>query len=52
MTPGCFLFIGGGPDGYWEQDAVRPFKALLDEDPAFLTSILPMNKEQLIAVKL
>ena len=50
-APGCFLFVDGGPDGYWEQDAVRPFRTLLDEDPAFVTSILPMNKEQLIAVR-
>jgi hypothetical protein len=52
MTSGCFLFVDGGPDGDWEQDAGRLFKTLLDEDPAFLTSILPMNKEQLVALKL
>jgi len=52
MVSGCFLFVDGGPDGYWEQDAVRPFRNLLDEDPAFVTSILPMNKEQLIAVRI
>ena len=49
---GCLIFVDGGPDGYWERDAARGFKKLLDEDPHFLVSILPMHKEQLIAVRI
>ena len=51
IAPGCFIFIDGGPEGYWESGAARGFKALLDDDPAFLISILPMHKDQLIAVR-
>ena len=51
IAPGCFIFVDGGPEGYWESDAVRGFKALLEDDPAFVVSILPMHKEQLIAVR-
>ncbi len=51
IAPGCFIFIDGGPEGYWESGAAGGFKALLDDDPAFLISILPMHKDQLIAVR-
>ncbi len=51
MKSGCFIFVDGGPAGHWESDAVRGFKALLEDDPAFLVSILPMHKDQLIAVR-
>ena len=51
IAPGCCIFVDGGPEGYWESDAARGFKALLEDDPAFLVSILPMHKDQLIAVR-
>jgi predicted O-methyltransferase YrrM len=51
LVPGCIIFIDGGPDGWWEADDVRSFKTLLENDPAFVVSILPMHKQQLIAVR-
>lgn len=50
-APGCFIFVDGGPAGHWESGAGRGFKQLLEDDPAFLVSILPMHKDQLIAVR-
>jgi predicted O-methyltransferase YrrM len=52
LAPGCLFFIDGGPEGYWESDAARSFKTLLEDDPSFLVSILPMHKDQLVAVRL
>lgn len=49
---GCVIFVDGGPEGYWESEAVAGFKALLEDDPAFVVSILPMQKDQLIAVRI
>ncbi len=51
IAPDCVIFLDGGPEGYWESDAVRGFKTLLEEDPDFLVSILPMHKDQLMAVR-
>lgn len=51
LAPGCLLFVDGGPDGYWESEAAAGFLRLLAEDPSLLVTILPMHKEQLIAVK-
>lgn len=51
IAPGCFIFVDGGPDGYWESEAGRRFRTLLEDDPCFLVSILPMHKDQLIAVR-
>ena len=50
LAPGCFVFVDGGPQGYWESDAAQGFKTLLEDDSAFVVSILPLHKEQLIAV--
>jgi len=52
MAPGGLLFIDGGPEDYWDLEAVREFRARLDVDPAFLVLMLPMHKEELIAVYL
>ena len=51
IAPGCFIFVDGGPPGHWESDKVQGFKVLLEDDPSFLVSILPMHKDQLIAVR-
>lgn len=51
MTQGCFLFIDGGPAGYWQSGSVRTFVEALENDPEFVFSILPMKKDQLIAVR-
>lgn len=48
---GCLIFIDGGPDGYWDAGDGRELKALLEDDPDFLVALLPMHKEQLLAVK-
>ena len=52
IKPGCLIFFDGGPEGYWEREDVRDFKALLEDDPSFLVSILPMHKDQLLAVRI
>ena len=51
MAERCLMFVDGGPDGYWDGEAAREFIELLDADPRFLVSILPMHKDQLIAVR-
>lgn len=51
MAPGCLFFVDGGPEGHWESEPGESFKALLEEDPCFVVSILPMHKDQLIAVR-
>ncbi|MCC7408413.1 MAG: class I SAM-dependent methyltransferase [Phycisphaeraceae bacterium] len=51
MSPGCLIFIDGGPGDYWQTPDVRPFKHRLEADPDFLVTILPMHKDQLLAVK-
>ena len=52
IADGCLIFVDGGPDGYWDEDGAKAFVRLLDEDPCFLVSILPMHKDQLIAVRI
>ena len=52
IAPGGLIFVDGGPDGYWESKAVCPFKTQLEDDPAFLVSILPMQKDHLVAVRI
>lgn len=52
LAPGCFVFVDGGPDGYWQSGAGRDFRTLLEGDPAFIASLLPMGKEQLVAVRI
>ena len=51
IAPGCLFFVDGGPEGFWQSDAVRGFRTLLEDDPSFLVSILPMHKDHLIAVR-
>ena len=51
IAPGGVVFVDGGLEGYWESDGVRGFRALLEEDTSFVVSILPMHKDQLIAVR-
>lgn len=51
MASDCLLFVDGGPDGYWESEQARGFRRLLEEDPDFIVSVLPMHKEQLIAMR-
>ena len=51
LAPGCLLFFDGGPQGYWDEEGVREFRTKLEDDPSFLVSVLPMHKEQLIAVR-
>ncbi len=51
MAVGCLLFEDGGPAGYWERDVVRDFKAPREGDPCFVVTVLPMHKDQLIAVR-
>ena len=51
LAPGCFVFVDGGPPGYWESEGVREFKQRLEEDPQFVVSIVPMKKDQLIAIR-
>ena len=52
MAPGCLIFFDGGPEGYWEREDVRDFKTCLEDDASFLVSILPMHKQQLLAVRM
>ena len=52
MAPGCSIFFDGGPDGYWEREEVRSFRKVLDDDPCFVASVVPMHKEQLIVVRI
>lgn len=52
MAPGCLLFVDGGAPGYWESDGVREFRALLEGDPSLLVCVLPMHKDELLAVYL
>ena len=51
LAPGCLVFVDGGPDGYWETGAGRELKTLLDDDPEMLVCVLPMQKDQLMAVR-
>ena len=51
MAPGCLLFVDGGPPDYWSTGAGASFRALLEEDPSFVVSILPMHRDELIAVR-
>ena len=51
IASGCLIFIDGGPDGYWESEAPQRFRVLLEDDPSFLVSILPMHKDQLVALR-
>lgn len=51
VAPGGIIFVDGGPADYWESGAGHDFRALLEDDASFLVSILPMHKNQLIAVK-
>jgi predicted O-methyltransferase YrrM len=48
---GCVIFVDGGLEGHWESKEVAGFKERLEGDPAFIVSILPMKKDQLIAVR-
>ena len=50
VRPGGSIFIDGGPPGYWGSDGVREFRLHLENDPAFLVSILGMKKDHLMAV--
>ena len=50
--PGCLMFFDGGPGGYWDREDVGDFKTLLEEDPSFMVTMLPMHKEQLLAVRI
>jgi len=52
MAPGCLIFFDGGPEGYWEFEEGREFRALLERDPSLLVCSLPMHKEELLAVYL
>lgn len=51
MAGGCTMFVDGGPDGYWDTGGGGALKALLDEDPELLVCVLPMHKQQLVAVR-
>lgn len=52
MSQGALLFVDGGPDGYWDRDDVRPFRTALEEDAGFVVSMVPMRKQQLVAVRI
>ncbi len=51
MAVGCLLFVDGGPAGYRDRDVVRDFEAPLEDDPCFVVTVLPVHKDQLIAVR-
>ena len=50
LAKGCLLFVDGGPEGYWESRGAA-FRELLENDPDFIGSVLPMDKDQLMAVR-
>ena len=52
LAAGALLFVDGGPPGYWESGAARAFKQRLAAAPDWLVSMLPMHKEQLLALRL
>ena len=54
MTPGAFLFVDGWSKvEQWDEDPDwAAFKRGLDEDPDYLTHILPLKKSHLVAVRL
>ena len=51
IAVGCSIFVDGGPEGYWKSGGGRDFRTLLEDDSSFVVSILPMQKDQLIAVR-
>lgn len=51
IAPGGLCFVDGGPEGYWDSEGVREFRAQLEDDPAFVVTVLPMHKDQLLAVR-
>ncbi|MDH3685026.1 MAG: class I SAM-dependent methyltransferase [Myxococcales bacterium] len=51
IAPGGLCFVDGGPEGYWDSEGVLEFRTRLEDDPAFVVTILPMHKDQLIAVR-
>lgn len=52
IAPLGTIFVDGGPDDYWESGAGADFRARLESDPAFLVSILPMHRDQLVALRI
>jgi predicted O-methyltransferase YrrM len=53
LTSGCLLFVDAGPPGCWEtDDASRAFKESLERSPDYIVTLLPMHKEELLAVRL
>ena len=54
LAPGAFLFVDGWSRvEQWDEDPDwAAFKRGLDEDPDYLTHVLPLEKSHLIAVKL
>jgi predicted O-methyltransferase YrrM len=51
IAPGGLCFFDGGHAGYWDSDGVREFREQLEADPAFVVTILPMHRDQLLAVR-
>lgn len=52
LAPGALLFVDGGPDGYWDSEPARPFMQRLEDASDFVVARLPMEKQQILAVKL
>lgn len=50
LAPGCLIFVDGGPEGYWESEGTSRFRERLQDDSSFRVAILPMHKDQLVAV--
>ena len=54
LAPGAFLFVDGWSKvEQWDEDPDwAEFKGSLDQDPDYLTHILPLGKSHLVAVRL
>jgi predicted O-methyltransferase YrrM len=52
VAPSGLVFVDGGPEGYWATGHGAAFAGRLRDRVGWAVSILPMQKEQLIAVRL
>ena len=52
LSPGALFFVDGGPDGYWDSEQARPLVQRFEDASDFVVTRLPMEKQQLLAVKL
>lgn len=52
LAQGGLIFIDGGPDGQWESDALTPLRERLYADERLVVTLLPMQKQHVLAVRL